>query len=726
MTPPRRRRSLSALPALTGALLEMLMNVADLHLAELALDADDETLAEAAAPPDAAAAALRHSGLYRRRPSKALPPLAPRDELRLDVDGHFPQQVASGVLREGLANRLEWVARLTSVGPARWTGRIVFREATPGMPAYGQVEIAVAHGAGGKPTSLTLQMSGGATVPRSFVYGFVSRAFDPVEFEFDSTTDANPALAINTHDHPNRPPALAAESLSIADVYRRAGFNVRVAPAGPAIPLTGAGTDGVWSDTEMHDAMQAHWSRFADLPQWAMWVFHAAMHEEGPSLGGIMFDDIGPHERQGTAVFTESFITEAPAGDTAAAAWVARMRFWTACHEMGHAFNLAHAWQKSLGTPWMPLANEPEARSFMNYPFRVAGGQAAFFSDFEFRFSDAELLFMRHAPRRLVQMGHAAWFDHHGFEQASVSPEPALQLVLRMNRAQPLLQFMEPAMLELKLTNGSKQPMLVPTDLLEGHELTLVIKRGDQPARLWRPFATACHALQQRVLAPGESMYAPLFAGAGRGGWLVAEPGRYRLQACLHLADGEDVVSAPLDLRVAAPAGYDEEMLAQDFFSTDVGRVLSFDGSRELASANDTLREAVARCPDRAVSTHARVALGLPMRRAGKVLRGARGKPKIDTVAARPDDARHLLGEALLQQQDSAAATLGHVEYRGYVETYAGWLAQEGEVKPAKAAMNKACSTLEKRQVRADVLAEMHAFGDALGAGGAKKSARGK
>ena len=68
----------------------------------------------------------------------------------------------------------------------------------------------------------------------------------------------------------------------------------------------------------------------------------------------------------------------------------------------------------------MPLADEPEARSFMNYPYNVAGGQAAFFADFEFRFSDQELLFIRHAPERFVQMGNAAWFDHHGFEEAAV------------------------------------------------------------------------------------------------------------------------------------------------------------------------------------------------------------------------------------------------------------------------------------------------------------------
>lgn len=131
------------------------------------------------------------------------------------------------------------------------------------------------------------------------------------------------------------------------------------------------------------------------------------------------------------------------------------MIFWTACREMGHGFNLAHSWQKSLGTPWIPgLADEPEARSFMNYPFRVNGGEAAFFANFAYRFSDGELMFMRHAPERFVQMGNADWFDQHGFEEARTSPQPAFQLVLKASRGSGVFQFLEPVTLELNLTNS--------------------------------------------------------------------------------------------------------------------------------------------------------------------------------------------------------------------------------------------------------------------------------
>ena len=143
------------------------------------------------------------------------------------------------------------------------------------------------------------------------------------------------------------------------------------------VPLAGAGADVRWSNQEMHDAMQVYWSRFAPKAQWSVWVFFASLHEMGTDLGGIMFDDIGPNQRQGTAIFGNSFIAQAPRGDPNPAAWVSRMRFWTAAHEMGHAFNLAHAWQKSLGTPWIPLNDEPDAFSFMNYPVSRAAWPGA-------------------------------------------------------------------------------------------------------------------------------------------------------------------------------------------------------------------------------------------------------------------------------------------------------------------------------------------------------------
>lgn len=463
----------------------------------------------------------------------------------------------------------------------------------------------------------------------------------------------------------------------------------------------------------MHDAMQNYWSRFSDKAQWAMWTFFAALHEQGSSLGGIMFDDIGPNHRQGTAIFTSSFISNPPPGDPNPSAWIKRMIFWTACHEMGHSFNLAHSWQKqhppSWGTPWIPLSNEPEARSFMNYPYNVSGGQTAFFSDFEFRFSDGELLFLRHAPARFVQMGNADWFDHHGFRQANLSVEPALKLELRVNRPKAEFEFLEPQVLELKLTNISNQPQLIDENILQHHdEMTVILKKEGKSAREHVPFAQYCLQPSKRVLAPGESIYESLFVSAGLNGWDMAEPGFYTVQVALHLED-QDLVSNPLRVRVTPPRGYDEEYLAQDFFSEEVGRVLSFDGGRYSEQATDVLQDTVERLESRKVSMHAQVALALPMTLDYKELDlGAGIDPmqtaqeigaKIKTSKPSADQARQQLSTALVKPGRSAAESLGHIDYKYYVDQFSNWLDDEGESSQALEVQTSLLQTLKARKV---------------------------
>jgi hypothetical protein len=513
-------------------------------------------------------------------------------------------------------------------------------------------------------------------------FGYKSRFFHEVDFEFDAAAGEVATTQVNTCAHPNRPPTLPCEQLTMRKVFRRAGFDVTQSPGG-TVPIVGSGADLRWSDAEMHDAMQVFWSRFSATAQWAMWVFFASLHEQGTSLGGIMFDDIGPNHRQGTAIFNDAFISVPPAGDPDPAAWVQRMIFWTACHEMGHAFNLAHSWQKSLGTPWLPgLPDEPEARSFMNYPFAVNGGQAAFFADFKYRFSNRELLFMRHAPAQFVQMGNADWFDHHGFEEARVSPQATLRLELEVNRDSGVFEFLEPVTLGLKLTNVSTDPQSVDANLLRSLDaLTLVIKRQGQPAREFAPFARHCYLPEQIVIAPGESISSPLGVSAGLNGWDLAEPGRYVVQVVLRRAE-EDLVSSPVYLRVAPPLGYDEELIAQELFTEDVGRVLAMRGCEFLSNANDTLREVVERLGDRKVAIHAALALGEPATKNYKVLTPAPDAPagiEIATRPAREEEARELLEQALLGRRKDAAETLGPA---GYLQATAGvseWLATEGD-----------------------------------------------
>ena len=302
----------------------------------------------------------------------------------------------------------------------------------------------------------------------------------------------------------------------------------------------------------MHDAMQIHWTKFANKPQWAMWVLFAALHEQGTSLGGIMFDDIGPQHRQGTAMFNDSFIKNAPAGDPAPAAWVARMKFWTAVHEMGHAFNLAHSWQKALvyqgNGPWIPLANEPNARSFMNYPYNVPGGQAAFFANFEFRFSNGRAAV--HAPRAAaVRADGQPGLVRPSRFRARRSRSQHVQnytLELRTHRHQlDYFEFLELVKAELKLTNTSGQAMLINRSVLENGDGMQVIVRRSRTAwpRWWlhsRGIAAAAIKSRRRTGRVPLRAVGPVHGC----GWIhPVRAGRLHGSSGRSTVDGEQVVS---------------------------------------------------------------------------------------------------------------------------------------------------------------------------------------
>lgn len=620
-------------------------------------------------------------------------------ELRLDVDGRYPQMVASGTIRGDIHWRPHWIANLKVDGPDSWTGNIWYKD---GPVSYTNVNIKVIRSWHTNQRSATVTFFGVGSKDLVITFNFKSPYFHPMNFEFDCVEGETAMTTIDTCAHPNRPATLPCENLSIKMVYQRVGFDVTTSPSG-IVPLTSAGPDAMWSDLEMHDAMQNYWSRFASEAQWALWVFFASLHEMGTSLGGIMFDDIGPNHRQGTSIFNDSFISVAPAGDPNPAAWVQRMLFWTACHEMGHCFNLAHSWQKSLGTPWIPLADEPEARSFMNYPYRVSGGQAAFFANFEYRFSNGELLFLRHAPERFVQPGNADWFDHHGFHEANVSPERTLKLELRANREMVIFEFMEPVTLELKLTNISSQPHLVDYKLLSSADsMTVIIKKQGKPARQFVPYAQYCLLPEKRVLMPGESIYESLFISSGRNGWDMAEPGNYTVQVALHV-DHEDIVSNPLRVRIVPPRGYDEEFLAQDFFSDDVGRIVAFDGSRFLTKGNDVLREVVAKLSASRVALHAALALGNAVMHKYKQLvedpKESRKHLGIKIQPAQQEESSKLLTSALTAQMAVMVESLGHIDFKWYIDRFSDWLFQQGAIQEAVKTQETLYKTMSTRQV---------------------------
>ncbi|MDN5216104.1 hypothetical protein QQ020_28790 [Fulvivirgaceae bacterium BMA12] len=650
------------------------------------------------------------AGLWKKR----------KEELRIDVDGRYPQNIVSGVIKIGLHLRLHWIASVKYRGKSTWSGTIWYKNGNTILLPYTNIKLKVIRSWYSNQRRAIVTFSGMGAASRTMTYKWTSKCFHKVQFEFDVASGTTAVTQINTHAHPVHPESLPDEKLTIKKVFQRAGFKVSQTSDSSIVPLTGSGTNARWSDMEMHDAMQTYWSRFANQPQWSLWTFFAGLHEQGPSLGGIMFDDIGPNHRQGTAIFNDSFIKNPPAGDPSPASWVKRMKFWTVCHEMGHAFNLAHSWQKSLSFngkgPWIPLADDHEARSFMNYPFRVMGGQSTFFEDFEYRFSDEELLFLRHAPEQFVQMGNAYWFDDHGFSQANINPERSFKLEARLHRDIDYFEFMEPVNIELKLQNVTSQPKLVGASTLSDSEhLTVIIKRKGKSARQWHPYSQKCLENPLTHMAPDQAMYSSLNIGAGLNGWDLAEPGVYGIQVAINI-DGEDIISNVLNIKIAPPKNHEEEIVAQDFFSDEVGRILSFRGSMFLEQGNDVLRRVVDQFGKNRVASHASLALATPLTKGYKTLSIPEGetllasaqqaKGAIKVSKPKVDEARKELMKVLITNRKESIDTLGHIDYGNQVKMLSHFLYTDGDTKAAEECMKNAHDILKSRKVLSSVLTQ--------------------
>jgi hypothetical protein len=663
------------------------------------------------------------SGRYRLPPViPSLPtgPILPFNLLsmtvRVDVDRFFPQNRISIEMSRRIPNsRAHVIAEVTSDSCSGYNRRtivanITYRDGNAALIPGTTVTFRARRTTGFGYGSYELTLSGGGITPKTYNLNFESIYFDNIEFEVDSVDNAGTVVtSYDTHAHPNRPASMPSETLSLATIYQRAGFNATMSSGSGVIPVSGAGANGTWSDTEMHNAMVTYWSRFANNPAWAMWVLYAARHDMGRSLGGIMFDDIGPNHRQGTAIFTDSFIQDAPAGDANPAAWRNRMQFWTAIHEMGHGFNLAHSWQKALGTPWIPLGNEPEACSFMNYPYNVSGGQAQFFSNFNFRFSDDELVFMRHAPRRFVQMGNSNWFDNHGFEAPDeLAATGNWKLAIRPNRDENAYRFLEPVAMELKLTNTSGGSAAIEEDMLaDGRHVAIFVQREGGELRQLRPMITRCHKPHLDRIDAGRAIYGTHMISTSTEGWLIDEPGFYKVQAAVDLGT-EIVVSNVLRLYVAPPVSVEEGKIAGDYFTEDVGRVLAFAGAPQLAQAEDVLRRIVKTCADNPAVVHAAMALSDPMLQDFKVLAGSESGNGMKIVArpAKVDEATKIQIAALMKEPDKAADTVGHITFFGHLQHLADSIKADGNEKGAQDVMSKTISLMKARKILPSVIAD--------------------
>lgn len=367
-------------------------------------------------------------------------------------------------------------------------------------------------------------------------------------------------------------------AVTVQSAFEQAGFDVSVV----VDPFRGGGTQPNlmrgFTLAEIHAAMTQKRSHVpADRLHAHVYVCSYMAGRGNRGVLGVMYDfgqhDLNSRPREGVAVFYDHPMLSDPRIPEELRA---REYVFTLVHEIGHALNLVHSFDKS----------RPAALSWMNYPHlyprgyeagRGYDGSPEFWRRFEQRFDEEELRHLRHATPREIRAGGFPFgvYEEGASPLAGGTAGPRRTRIggnpLRTTRAVNLkvepvkreYDLGEPVFLRLGVKNEGADAVHVPDSLdpAEGY-VRLTIRHPTGKVSLYRPPVRLCkqaqlvHLPAEQELPHYEGL--PLFLSAD--GPIFTEPGNYQVVAELTGIDGsKNVYSQAAHVRVRPPDTPTEE-----------------------------------------------------------------------------------------------------------------------------------------------------------------------
>ena len=519
-------------------------------------------------------------------------------ELRVDTEG--TGLASADLYRLGADGRPEWVASARSAPGTRFTagdaGTMMIAEDDLGGRTSGRLTLSPTNGSA-ENLHASLQLDAPlnglpAGTPIAFTVQWMSSALREIKVETETEEGIEP---LSEAEFQGRPMSIEAAFLDAGIELTRAGRADRI-PANP----------GGWDVAGLHTLMQDFAQESLSQRAWALHLLLLGRSDQRGLLG-VMFDDTQVLPRQGAAVFADA-IRAIPGIDHS------RKLIQTSVHELGHALNLAHRFERVVG--------RADSSSFMNYDWRYMGGEKVdeFWERFAYAFDPDELSFLRHGPRPAVIPGGASFHSSRYWNEGTggyspyvtESPLEGFALELRPALGGRLFAFAQPIFLEITLQNLTGQPIDLPPGLLDPKSgvLEILIRKtgGTSTHSLadvgsFQPILQRCFDLDPGALetVPNQGRISNnINLTYGSSGFSFADPGAYEVTALLAIFDEQSqrdlIVRSPaLPIRVAAPQSVQDDRDAMELFRDDVGVYLALGGNRNLEGAHQTLEEFVAR-----------------------------------------------------------------------------------------------------------------------------------
>ena len=400
---------------------------------------------------------------------------------------------------------------------------------------------------------------------------------------------------------------------TIESVLEDAGLDPEIFTPDRLIPSKPGG----WDTAELHALMVDVAERPIDRRAWALGLLvlgRADQRMEG--LLGVMFDTTPHLPRQAAAVFATTIRERRPAD-------AERKLIQTTAHELGHALNLAHRFEREVG--------RADSFSHMAYDWRHRDGPSAFWAGYDYTFDHDELEFLRHGRRRSVIPGgepfHSVryWADGDGGYSPYVPEVPLQGISLRLDpppavigHGGPVFEFGQPVFLQVSLRNDLPGTIEVAPQILD-HKIGLleVLIRRHRPsdpsglldAEPFVPIVQRCVDIDPGAadaIPSGGVLTDNLNLTFGAGGFGFAEPGLFDVTAVLAVPEVENgevvreyiVASPPLRISVAHPTSRSDNESVAVLMDPEVGAWFALGGSPALPQTGQRLADLAKRRGD--------------------------------------------------------------------------------------------------------------------------------